>query len=436
MFDFFESYVFANNVLPNKKNPKRDVIGNFYYFVEPTFVNVEGYHTTTVILSVYDSSKKAIELDFTVKWAKMLGDKGFLMEDYEERHYHFTPSDIGLKIRASITCKDPKYAGVAYIYFGPIDLDISLVPEIEGMFLNMKGNFKTRILAQNGIPFNPNDSLLTIDRPYLTITFDKALEGKYKVNGQPSFVPMVFNFEATKGLKVRVDNCSTTNIFLSYKEENQEECKLTLQFDSRHLRDSFYIFLRLLRSIKSTFFEKLNSNYEELLKASWCLTNQDLSEDEDDPEGEYGYFELLHYDNIREHLRELIRHQHDLNLENISLGDCLTILEDDLDNCTRQFRSLLEEGKKGRPKNLAKYEKSRSALGELSLSILDDVKRGNKKKVEHYTSPEVIANLEEEIKAYKDSSLKIRKELETLKEIEGNRAPPTMGDSTLVDSDD
>lgn len=408
-------------------------MGNFYFYVEPTFIGAEGYHTSTVILSVYDSSKKDVQLDFTVKWGKVMGEKAYILENYTERHYHFTPSDIDLTIRATISVDDPKYPGVAYLYLGKIEMDRSIVPEIEGMALNMKGSFKARILAQNGLPFHPNDSLLIVDRPYFTIMFDKILEGKYTVNGQPSFVPIVFNFETTTSIKVRMDNHSTTTISITYKEEDQSETKLTVQFDTRQARDTFYIFLRLLRSIKGSFLDKMNTNYEKLIDMPWCLINQELSEEEDDPEDDYGYYQVFQNDNLREHLRGMVRVQHDLSMENLSLGDCLGILEEDLDNCTKQFRSLLDEGRKGgRPKNLAKYEKSRSALGELSLSILEDVKKGGKKKAENFTSPEMIANLEEEIKNYKESSNRIRKEIEEIRNREGSIETPMMGDKTLV----
>lgn len=435
MFGFFDSYIIGENILQHNKNPKLNVIGNFDYFVEPSFLGCEGYHSSTVILSVYDSKKKKEELEFKVKWAKVIGDKAYILDDYAERHYHFTPSDIDLVIRASITVENPKYSGVAYLYFGKIDLDISIAPEIQGMCLNMKGTFRTKILAQNGKPFSPNDSLLIVDRPYFTIKFDRMLEGKYTVNGEPSFVPIVFNFETTTGIKVRIDNTSTTVVNIIYKEEDQSDTKLVIQFDTRQARDTFYIFLRLLRSIKGSYLDKLNADYERLINLHWCVLNQELDEEEDDPVDDYGYYEIFRQDNIREHLRMMVRIQHDLSLENLSLGDCLGILEEDLDNCTKQFRSLLEEGKKGRPKNLSKYEKSRSVLGELSLSILEDVKGGKKKRSEtNYTSPEMIETLENEIKAYKESSTKIRQEIEDLMKLEGKSVPQTMtmSDTTLV----
>ena len=399
-------------------NQKLEIMGNFSFYVEPSIVGFQGYHTSTVVLTVYEDPSKKKPLDFIVKWSKILNNEPYDMENYQEKHYHFTPSDIDLKVRAAISCSDLKYPGVAYLYVGPIDLDRTLSPELEGMILNMRGSFRVQIIARNNQPLRPNNSVIRIDKPYLTINFDPVLEeNALSQSDVAAYLPVEVNFETDHQMKVRVDNYSTTCVVMVYKDDAGKEQRLAVQFDTREQRDVFYIFLRLLRSIKTNFLERLMSEYDVIINSPWSFLHLDLNEEEDDPQGQLSFFELLRADTIREHLRELLRMKRELSQDNLALTDSLVVMEADLVECTKQFRALLSETKSGKIiKNLAKYEKSRSALGELSLSILDDLKKGEKSPKKREEMPPPREDVEEQLKRIKDANLRLKKEMEALKQ--------------------
>lgn len=431
MFEFFESLL-GKDKAGDQKLDKLELTGNYEFHVEPTIIGFMGIHTSTVVLTVYEDSSHRKPLEFSVKWSKILNNVPYEMNDYNEKHYHLTPSDIDLRIRASITCNDSKYPGVAYLYIGPIEIDRSLLPEIEGLVLNLKSSFKARIITKNKQDLRPNDSLIRIDKPYLIINFDPSLEDKALSNSElAAYLPVEINFETDHSVKVRVDNHSTTNVAVVYKDDKGDENRLVVQFDSRERRDTFYIFLRLLRSIKAAFLDKLVGEYDTLLSAPWSPLQLDLDEDEDDPEGELGFYEIFRQDSIREHLRSLLRVKHELSMDNLALTDSLTVMEEDLSHSAKQFRALLDEGRSKRPKNLARYEKSMSALGELSFSILDDLKKGSRRGSPH---PDFSKNAAEELKQIKEINTALRKELENIKQGKAPnlQANPLQESSILV----
>lgn len=431
MFELFETLLLGE-AIKEEKNSKLELMGNYGFYVEPSIIGFQGYHTSTVVLTVYEDHSKSNPLEFDVKWSKILKNEPFDMENYIEKHYHITPSDIDLKIRAAISCKDAKYPGVAYLYVGPIDLDKSLLPELEGMMLNQRSSFKVRVVAKGNKTLKYNDSVVRIDKPYLTVTFDPTLEDMALTNSEATaFLPVEINFEADSSIKVRTDNYSTTNVILSYRDDAGVDNRLVIQFDSRDRRDIFYILLRLLRSIKTTFLDKLFSEYDSLIEAPWGLIHHEMGDEEDDPEAEFGFYEVARHDSIREHLRTLLRVKHDLSMENMALSDSLSVMEDDLNHSAKQFRALLDEGRTGKPKNLARYDKSRSALGELSFSILDDIKKGNKKGTREPANPDISKNAAEELKKLKETNMLLKRELEAMKKGTSVKASP-IGDHSLL----
>lgn len=426
MIELFESLLLGENLDEQKAN-RVELVGNYGFYIEPSIVGFQGVHTSTVVLAVYADPSKKKPLEFSVKWSKILNNEPYEMEKYHEKHYHFTPSDIDLKIRAAITCHDPKYPGVGYLYVGPIEIDRSLLPEIEGLVLNLKGSFKIRALARDKHNLKPNNSLIRIDKPYLIINFDPDLEDMVLNNSElPAFLPIEINFETDHSIKVRVDNYSTTNVVISFKDE-QGENRLVVQFDSRERRDTFYICLRLLRSIKTTFLDRLVSEYDTLLTAAWSPVQTEVSDDEDEPVGELGLYEILRHDSIREHLRSMLRVKQELSMENLALTDSLQVMEDDLNSSAKQFSSLIEDVKNKKVRSLVRYKKSVSALGEMSFSILGDIKKGIKKGGDQHVQPQISTKeMTEEIKKIKEANVLLRKDLENLKQ---NKATSSQGNS-------
>ena len=416
MLDLLSSLLLGTSAQETAK-PKLEITGNYNFYVEPSIVGFEAYHSSTLVITVYENLTKKKQLDFVVKWSKILNNEPYDMENYQETHYHLTPSDIDLKIRAAISCKDPQYSGVAYLYLGPIELDKTVSPELEGLVINLKGSFKVQIMSQNNIALRPNESVIRIDKPYLTVNFDPSILGSvtYNKSDTEPFLPIEINFEADQELKIRIDNYSTTVVVFAYKEESKDG-RLVIQFETREQRDVFYIFVRLMRSIKKGFMDRLISEYDILVHAPWSFLNLKLGEEQDDPEGQLSFFEILYFDSTREHLRDLLRMRRELSQESLVLTDSLVVMETDLLECTKQFRELLNESKSGKPvRNLAKYEKSRSVLGELSFSILGGIKKGEgspRKREEEVVTKE---DLEKELKQYKEANSKLKKGIEALK---------------------
>jgi hypothetical protein len=431
MIELFESLLLGENRDEQKAN-RVELVGNYGFYIEPSIVGFQGVHTSTVVLAVYADPSKKKPLEFSVKWSKILNNEPYEMEKYHEQHYHFTPSDIDLKIRAAITCHDPKYPGVAYLYVGPIEIDRSLLPEIEGLVLNLKGSFKIRALARDKHNLKPNNSLIRIDKPYLIINFDPDLEDMVLENSElPAFLPIEINFETDHSIKVRVDNYSTTNVVITFKDE-QSENRLVVQFDSRERRDTFYICLRLLRSIKTTFLDRLVSEYDTLLSSAWSPMQTEMAEDEDEPVGELGLYEILRHDSIREHLRSMLRVKQELSIENLALTDSLQVMEDDLNSSAKQFSSLIEDVKNKKVRSLVRYEKSVSALGEMSFSILGDIKKGIKKGADQHAQPQISTKeITEEIKKIKEANVLLRKDLENLKQ---NKGMSSQGNSVQAEN--
>lgn len=134
MLEFFESLILGKEP-KNKHDDLIDIVGNFNFYVQPAIQGFIGLHSSTLVIQVYEDVSKRKPLEFSVKWSKILKNETYDMEGYTEKHYHLTPSDIDLKVRAAVSCNTPGYPGVAYIYYGRIELDPTLVAEIEGMSL-------------------------------------------------------------------------------------------------------------------------------------------------------------------------------------------------------------------------------------------------------------------------------------------------------------
>lgn len=433
MLELFESLL--GDATGDQTKSKLELVGNYSFYVEPSIIGFQGYHSSTVVLTVFEDHSKKRPLEFSVKWSRIMNNETYEMENYREKHYHLTPSDIDLKVRAVITCESPKFPGAAYLYIGPVEIDRSLIPELEGMTMNAKGSFKTRIVARNNNPLKPNDSVIRIDRPYITINFDPNLEEEGLTEAEiAEFLPIEINFEMDRSFKVRCDTFSPTNVVIVHKNEIGRENRLVAQFETREKRDIFYIFLRLLRSLKSSFLEKLYNDYDLFCHAEWSPLIKELDDDEDDPEGEFSFYEMFLHDALREQLRKLLKGKFDLSLENLALADSLLVIENDLDYCSRQFRSLLEDGKNKSSKNLSKYEKSKSTLGETSFSVLEGVKKGgNKREATQQSNKTEIDSLERELKMQKEENLNIRKEIEALKQQPAlEQTPPKNEDHRLV----
>jgi hypothetical protein len=268
----------------------------------------------------------------------------------------------------------------------------------------------------------PNHSRLSVDRPFLKIRFDPELEERRELK---EFVEEVglkdlnINFEGDLTVKLRIENYSTTNITCTYLDEQGHEHKLKIKFESRMQRDSFFIFQRLLKSIKMSFVQKLINEFDILLVADWSVIHIPREEEEDEPEDEPGYHQLIYFDLCRELLRTMVRLNRDLNMENCDLIDSVVVLEEEFNAAVTQFKELVDAMKIGDQHLVKKLEKSsRSLLNETSV-ILEDVKKGKIRKNANDVSTLDLnerAYLEKQLDKYKNRNMEIKAQMEFLKE--------------------
>lgn len=421
MFDLLSSLILGDKGTSDQTidNPYQ-VSGTFEFYLEPCVQGFLGLHTATLVMSVYADETKQQPLDFSVKWSKIMNSETFEMENYHEPYYHCTPSDIDLRIRAAVTCNDPKHPGVAYFYCGPIQMDKAIIPEVEGLILNQCSSNKIQILSVDGVALPHNISRVNVKRPNVTFVFDPDLEdwNTNELDTKKAFLPLELNFDSEAKLKVRTETSSVTSINLVYTEGQDIEKRLKFKFDSRFERDTFYIFLRLIRSIKAQFLEKLISQYEQLITMQWCFINMNKDEEEDEMPGEYGYEMMIRFDLVREQLRKMVKINREFNDENSIMVDTLDVLERDLNKAITNFRSLIKLSKRVDERALNQLEaENRSVMQEASI-ILEDIKKSKKKKdldSSVFQQEDDKRDIERKLEKIKQTNIALKKEIDSYK---------------------
>lgn len=414
MLQFLSSFMEVGKDLANSQG--LEILGNYKFYVEACVQGIICHHSSTLKISAYTDASKSTPLEIDVKWTKIVNKETFEMVDYNESFYHLTPSDIDLKVRAAVTCKDGKHPGVAYVYLGPIKLDISLRPEVEGMILNQSGRFKCQVLSKDKKPLPHNESVISVKKPYFILNFDSALEDHEDCKERAKkgeLLPVEVNFDFDMTLKVRTNHYSENEVFIIYKDESGAEHRLLVAFDSRLQRDVFYIFLRLLRSIKSNFLGKLLDEYEILLSAPWSILRIERDEEDPEPEDEPGYESVLKYDLLRDHLKNMNRYHKSYKRENNQLLEGIFVLEDELQTSVQQFRDLLaNQGKdEGEMKKLEEDNKSLMAETSFLIEKTKNASQNKKGSSANMSVPQLKKCVEE----FLAKNEVLEKEVETLK---------------------
>lgn len=402
-----------------------DVVGNFQFYVEPCIQGTLGLHTSTIILTVFEDSTKRRPLPFEVQWARILNGEVHLLETYQESYYNVTPSDIDLKIRAVITVPKPEYQGAAYLYVGPIRLDKIIVTEIEALALMPITMFTTNMIQIDGNDLPSNSCKFRVEKPHLNIMFDsKLLDHPKTVNlaRQGLFNTVTIDIENDKTLKARIDNKSVTNILFGYTDNNEEEHKVIMKFPSRNHRDIFYIYLRLVRSIKTAFMDKLIRDYDVLLRSPWSVLHLDRDEDEDEDPGDPGFEMYFLYDLVRENLRYHVRINRDVSRENSDLLENLEILDYQLRFAKYYCEKYTRVASKPSA-DMRKVDASVKSFLDESAMILDGQKEDREKRKKREPNPDgsflgqninrdaELRQLNSELRVLKDASQELRKRL-------------------------
>jgi hypothetical protein len=417
--------------------PSTDIIrisGDFSFFLEPVIQGTLPNHNCSLTVVCYSSSDRKVQIDVDIKWYKILNGDTYEVRDYKEIYYHFNPADIDLSIKCHICSREPKYPGSATILIGPVVLDGSLKPEIEGMCINQKSAFKVLVVAIDDKPIRPNASTIRVEKPYLYLTYDPGMVGRE--TDKSRFEPLMLDFETDPDVKIRIDPTNINNILINYKNSMKVETKLKIKFDSRMQRDIFYIYHKLMRILKKSVIDEILVEYEKLFKYDWSFLKHKIAENRDSMVD----FEVIYnFDLVREHLKAMVRLNKELNEENTTLLDSLDILEADLELSSKEFRSLIEDQKTSKKltrKDITRYEKSSQSIIQESSMIVDGVKVKDKRKKKELDDERIgqMRELEDDIKAVKRINEIFKKEIEALKGLSKPAGSSPSNVHNLMDS--
>ena len=419
MFEYIEGLLLGSS----KQNFEIDLHGNFGFHVEPSFKGAVPLHSLSIIVSCYEDKEKRKPIDFDVKWCKLMDGELFEIKDYSSKYYHVNPSDIDLKIRAVITSTTLGHSGTAFLTVGPIMLDGSLKPELEGLIVNKAASFRCTIISVGGQKVNPNLSVIKVVKPHLEIIYDPKMVERESDAKKTLYQPLKVDFEKDMTLKVKVDSHNINNAAVSYSKEG-ENIVVLINFDNRMQRDVFYTYFKLMRMLKSKILQDQDNEYDRLLSMPWCFLN--AGKDVDRYDQVRGYHFILGGDAIREQLKTMVRLNKTLQDENVHLLDSMDIIEQDLQRSMKEFENLLEDGKVKNTKNIRKYERSQMSIMQESSIIIDDLREKNKrkKKANEEQIIESTRSLQDEVTSIKKVNEILKKEIEIHK---SGPKRPTLG---------
>lgn len=410
MFDFLEDLMLGTS----KENFEIDLKGDFNFHVEPSFKGAVPLHTLSIVVTCLDSKQSSKPIDFSVKWSKIMDSDVYGIKDYDYKYYHVNPSDIDLKIRAVITPITEGFTGTAFLTIGPIILDGSLKPELEGLVLNKTASFKCTLVTMNNEKVSPNLSLVRVTKPNLEIIYDQKMISREPEANRSKFDQVNLHFEKDKNFKVKVDSQNINNCYFFYTK-GEEKLVALIKFDNRMQRDVFYIYLKLMRMLKPKILEDMDIEYDSLLEMPWCFLK--VGRDVERYDELRGYQHIYGSDALRELLKVMVRLNKSLQDENVQLLDSVDIIEQDLQLSMKEFGNLLEDGKVKNTKNLRKYERSQMSIMQESSIIIDGLKEKNKRKKRENEEKiiETTRDLQDNVTSLKKVNEVLKKEIEALK---------------------
>lgn len=117
--------------------------GDYDFFIVPVVEGDLPYQTSSLSVRCYkDPSMKEL-ISFECKWFQVFEGKYMEIKDAESHFtYHLSPYDIGCSIRLAVKSTSHLSQGLAFVTFGPIELDPSLKPYIENRLLCLKGSYQ------------------------------------------------------------------------------------------------------------------------------------------------------------------------------------------------------------------------------------------------------------------------------------------------------
>lgn len=116
--------------------------GDYDFFIEPLIEGELPYQTASLSYRCYKNKMKKNLVVTECKWYRVFEGKYSEITEAEGNEvYHLSPYDIGCSIRVAIKADGISGIGLAFVTFGPIELDSALKPYIENHLLCLKGSF-------------------------------------------------------------------------------------------------------------------------------------------------------------------------------------------------------------------------------------------------------------------------------------------------------
>lgn len=186
---------------------------------------------------------------------------------------------------------------------------------------------------------------------------------------------------------------------------------IRIRFESRMLRDTFIVSLRILRVLRSVSLSTLLYNVDRVIKRQWFPIGENTFDDD---------FEtiLFELDSYRETVKRMVEVNKSLNSENDNLNDCMEILENDLEFSVQEFRQLLTDLRK-RDLDVDQYQKVEEKLIEKSM-IAEKMAEGREGGQRRGAPGRVAKTMQAELSNTKKLNAMLLKEIETLKKKRKN----------------
>lgn len=413
VLQYLEGFFFGDQ----RADPAIDIYGAAKFHVQLSFKGKVPLNSLSIIVSCYEKEDLQKPIEFSIKWCKIIDQDVYEIKDYPFPYYHVNPSDIDLNIRAVVTSKSVTCPGSLIVTIGPIVIDGSMKPELEGLIMNKEASFKCTVMSLNKEKVSPNLTVIKIAKPFLEIFFDQKMVAREPESNRSKFQNVKSNFEMDHSVKVKIDSQNINNAYVEF-DRDEERFQFLVKFDNRTQRDIFCIFFKLMRMLRSKILENRDTEYDEMLTMPWCFLN--IQTERYSEEAVSGYEAIYGQDAIREALKSMVRLNKYLQEENQQLVDSLDIIEQDLKFSQQEFAGLLEDGKAKNTKNIRKYEKSHTSIIQESSMVLEGVKEKNKKKRKANDDSIVEAT-----RAIEDELASVKKINEVLKrEIEVHKSNP------------
>ena len=303
--------------------------GDYDFFIVPVVEGDLPFQTSSLSVRCYKDQTKQELISFECKWYQVFEGKYTEIKDADGHFtYHLSPYDIGCSIRLAVKSTSSSSSGLAFVTFGPIELDPSLKPYIENRLLCLKGSYQFSLIKydtdevndttdfSNKIEFNENILGLHFGPDYRelqdfkvdlfasrglqlrTVQYDNRIIKIYFRRGEEEFISasvlyapsqiakrsqMKSQFGYTNMMSFEQDGKSAfinkggdaqelilpQVVDLDQSVSQQNLLEIVIRFENRLLRDDFITSLRFMRVKRAIPLNAVLGNSDILLRKSW-----------------------------------------------------------------------------------------------------------------------------------------------------------------------